>query len=94
MIIQCSTCGNCEKNFHTDLSDNKRLGFCLLFKENVKLNEKNIKCWTTTPHTYYQDLFLQKEKIKKAKNNITKKLIQIDQLQLFDFNVNNEPFKQ
>lgn len=88
--FQCYSCGNCETHFHKEQQDNERLGFCLKFKENVGLDEKNLKCWTNKENTYYKDLFLKVEKQKTAIKKIEAK--QAKQLNLiFDNHLN--PFE-
>lgn len=54
--LDCGSCGNCEKNYHKEPKDNIDNGFCVRFFQNVGLNEKNVACWTATPHKYYEDL--------------------------------------
>ncbi|XDZ55428.1 hypothetical protein FlaCF_2476 [Flavobacterium tructae] len=54
--FQCYSCGNCELNYHKDDESNKDNGFCMKFFQNVDLEEKNVRCWTTKQHTYFEDL--------------------------------------
>lgn len=84
--FQCETCGNCEKFFHHDEQYHDKLGFCLRFKENVDLSEKNLRCWSEKPNEHYKQLFLQVEKTKTANQHIVKK--QAEQLNLFFDNEN------
>jgi hypothetical protein len=88
--LTCNTCGNCEKKFHKSEKTNFVTGFCLRFKENTSLDEKNPACWTTIENDYYKGLVLtQNNKIAKN-HNVMKKavkdknLILPDQLTLFN----------
>ena len=54
--FDCASCGNCEKNYHVEPSSNINNGFCMKFFQNVPLDEKNIKCWTSKQHTYFEEL--------------------------------------
>ncbi|MBZ4040975.1 hypothetical protein [Flavobacterium hibisci] len=64
--FQCYSCGNCELNFHKEDSDNENNGFCMRFFQNVPLEEKNISCWTSKKHTYYEDLANLKPTLNKS----------------------------
>lgn len=63
----CETCSFCETDFHNDQRDAKRLGFCLKFKENTGLTEKNVSCWTDQKNEYYENL------VKLRQHQISKK---------------------
>ncbi|WP_406843560.1 hypothetical protein [Flavobacterium soyae] len=52
----CASCGNCERNYHKDEASNENNGFCMKFFQNVPLEEKNVNCWTSKQHTYFEDL--------------------------------------
>lgn len=85
--FDCKTCGNCEKNYFID-EPNADNGFCFKFFQNVALDEKNVACWTSKPHTHFEDLSkLRPTEIKKddhIRNKRAKKLkIQLDQPTLF-----------
>lgn len=88
--FQCYTCGNCETDFHKTQDLTEKLGFCLRFKENVQLEEKNIKCWTNKKSEHYKDLFLKVENSRTAKKHIQVKIEK--QLDLFFDNQIN-PFE-
>ena len=62
----CGSCGNCEKNYHDKPQNNIDNGFCMKFFQNVDLNEKNVSCWTSKQHQYYEELskLSPKEKIE------------------------------
>lgn len=62
----CNTCGNCEKNINKDSSNDSKIGFCYRFLETTPLEQKNLTCWTSKPHEYYQDLnkLSSKQKLK------------------------------
>lgn len=64
--FQCYSCGNCELNYHPDPVSNENNGFCMKFFQNVPLDEKNISCWTTKQHTYFEDLAKLKPEQTKA----------------------------
>ena len=85
-VFKCLTCGDCEKDFHKNEAYNENTGFCLRFKQNVGLDEKNLACWTNKERQHYKDLFLSVEKEKTAKKHIEKK--QAVQLDLF---LENQP---
>ena len=89
-VFHCKSCGNCETHFHKEQQDNDRLGFCVRFKENVGLEDKNISCWTKKENTYYKDLFLKVEKEKTAIKHI-----EIKKVQQFSFDFDNQlnPFE-
>lgn len=63
--LLCGSCGNCELNYHKEPSSNINNGFCVRFSQNVDINEKNVACWTSKPHTYYEDL----SKLSPAEKN-------------------------
>lgn len=65
-VIKCYSCGNCENDFHKSEESNSRLGFCLRFKENVSLDEKNPACWTGKENQHYKSLAIHD--IKKAQS--------------------------
>lgn len=89
-VFYCKSCGNCETRFHKEDIDNERLGFCVRFKENVGLEDKNVSCWTKKENTYYKDLFLKGENQKSAKKHIEIK--KVEQFALsFDNQIN--PFQ-
>ena len=64
--LLCGSCGNCELNYHKDPQSNLNNGFCVKFFQNVDINEKNVSCWTSKPHTYYEDLNKLSPMEKKA----------------------------
>jgi hypothetical protein len=74
----CASCGNCERNYHKEESSNVNNGFCVRFFENVPLDQKNVNCWTSKPHTHFEDLSkLRPTEIKKnehLRNKREKKL--------------------
>lgn len=79
--LDCQSCGNCEKDFHKYDEHNKDLGFCLRFKENVPLTEKNVSCWTDKENHYYKQLELNDQKNAKRKEHINikkAKLLNLD----------------
>lgn len=63
--FQCYSCGNCELKFNDQLEQNPTVGFCYRFFENVLLEEKNLSCWTTKPHTHFEDLAVLKPELLK-----------------------------
>ncbi|UUF13239.1 MULTISPECIES: hypothetical protein [Flavobacterium] len=84
----CASCGNCERNYHKDEASNIDNGFCVKFFQNVPLEEKNVACWTSKPHTYLEDLTKlgnsEKLKDQHIRNKRAKKLkIELDQPTLF-----------
>ncbi len=86
--FQCKNCGNCELNYHKDDDSNKDNGFCMKFFQNVPLEEKNISCWTSVQHTYFDELGKLKPTMQKNEHyrNLSKakKLkINFDQPTLF-----------
>lgn len=87
--FQCYSCGNCETDFHTDEILKQTTGFCLRFKENTPLDQKNVKCWSEKQNEHYKDLFLLVEKSRTAVKHIEVK--QAKQLNLFFSDVN--PFE-
>jgi hypothetical protein len=82
----CSSCGNCEKNFSKFDEVNKINGFCYRFYEVTPLDQKNLNCWTSKPHTHFEDLgklgnnqktrdyHLNKQKAKKLEINFDNQL--------------------
>lgn len=88
--FQCYSCTNCETDFHNDENIKKDIGFCLRFKENTPLEQKNLSCWTQKENKHYKDLFLQVEKSRTANKHIEVK--QVQQLNLFFDNQIN-PFE-
>lgn len=88
--FQCYSCGNCETDFHTDEKIKDETGFCLKFKENTPLTQKNIRCWTHKKSEHYSDFFLETEKKRRANNHKEKKIAQ--QFNLF-FDDSNNPFQ-
>lgn len=89
--FQCYSCGNCELKLNDNLEENPTIGFCYKFFENVKLEEKNIRCWTSKPHTYFEGLVELKEnqtktdffKMHKRANHLKIELKESNQLNLF-----------
>ena len=87
----CASCGNCERNYHKDEASNKDNGFCMKFFQNVDLEEKNVKCWTSKQHTYFEDLskirpMEKKEdfyKLHKRADRLKIELKESNQLNLF-----------
>lgn len=63
--FQCYSCGNCELKFNENQEAHPTLGFCYRFFENVKLEEKNVSCWTTKQHTHFEDLAKLKPELLK-----------------------------
>lgn len=63
--FQCYSCGNCELKLNQELQENPNVGFCYRFFENVKLDEKNVACWTTKQHTHFEDLAKLKPELLK-----------------------------
>jgi len=86
--FQCYSCGNCELKLNDNLEENPNVGFCYKFFENVKLEEKNIRCWTSKPHTYFEDLANLrpnqiKEDLHKRNKRASKLKIDFNQPTLF-----------
>jgi hypothetical protein len=98
--FKCSTCGNCEIDFHIKnqwlngvlIKDDskKEVGFCLRFKENTPLNQKNLTCWTSKVNEHYRDLHLFGNNKKTALTHVVK--AQAQQMSInFDNQIN--PFE-
>lgn len=86
--FQCYSCGNCELKLNDKLEENPTVGFCYKFFENVKLDEKNIRCWTSKPHTYFEDLAKlspsqKMEDLHKRNKRASKLNIDLNQLTIF-----------
>lgn len=86
--FQCKSCGNCELNYHNKPQNNIENGFCMKFFQNVDLNEKNVKCWTSKPHTYFEELATLKPKentkdLHKRNKRASKLNIEFNELTLF-----------
>ena len=84
-VFDCASCGNCEKNYHNDPASNINNGFCMKFFQNVPLDEKNIKCWTSKQHQYFEELSKLSPQQKKAHMHKTDK--RVKHLKI-DFNTN------
>ncbi|MEO6177284.1 MAG: hypothetical protein ABIP27_19170 [Flavobacterium circumlabens] len=78
--LDCGTCGNCEKNFHKDPQSNVNNGFCVRFKENTPLDQKNPSCWTSKNNTYYEDL--SKMSPSEKKQDLHKRNKRADKLKI------------
>lgn len=89
-VIKCYSCGNCEINFHEKEDLNDKLGFCLRFKENVSLDEKNPACWTNKENQHYKQLHFLGINQKKEKKHLTEKYK--EQLSL-NFDNQKNPFQ-
>lgn len=69
----CNSCGNCEKNTNKDPSNHQKIGFCYRFFETTPLQQKNLACWTSKPHNYYQDIAKQGNNQKTKQFHINEK---------------------
>lgn len=82
--FKCKSCGNCEIDFHIKheyvngqlIKDEqiKTVGFCLRFKENTPLGQKNLSCWTSQVNEHYKKLHLFGETKKNALQHVQKKI--------------------
>lgn len=86
--LTCESCGNCELKYDENLIKNEHIGFCLRFKETVKLQEKNVSCWTAVDSDYFRRTAKMRDKEVNKKHYVNLKKaeslkLNLNQTQLF-----------